>query len=251
MSVLADQLKVLLRSTGYRLARWGYSNRFQAMDEFLSGLTRLEFTPSAIIDGGANRGEWARAARGAFPLSHIHLVEPLPKCVDCLRQLAASDGRMTVHPYAATKPGVTSVTFNLVGDDGMSTGAQVALSGERLPHEMVLPASTLDTMLCQSIEPGALLKLDLQGHEIEAMKGATYVLRCVDVIICEVAFYPINANGRPVFADVLSFFSSFGFSLFDFASLVGRHNDNRLQWGDVVLVKEGSRLLKNNAWRVP
>ena len=246
---LKDPLKKALRQAGYRLTRWEYSNRFQAMDEALSGLARFGFNPSTIIDGGANRGEWAKAARSTFPSSHIHLVEPLPKCIDCLREMAATDGRMTVHPYAATVAGVTEVTFNLVGDDGMSTAAQVALPGERFPNEMILPASTLDAMLGQSIKPGMLLKLDLQGHEIEAMKGATNVLKCVEVIICEVAFYPVNDTGRPVFADVMSFVSPLGFVLFDFASLVGRYDDNRLQWGDIVLAKKDSQLLVNNAWR--
>jgi FkbM family methyltransferase len=249
MATLTDQLKKTLRQAGYRLTRWGYSNRFQAMDEALSGLLRSGFNPSTIIDGGANRGEWAKAARSVFPFSHIHLVEPLPKCVDCLREMASIDGRMTVHPYAATVPGVTEVTFNQVGDDGMSTAAQVALPGERFPNEMVLPASTLDAMLGRLIKPGMLLKLDLQGHEIEAMKGATNVIKSVEVIICEVAFYPVDDTGRPVFADVMYFVSRLGFVLFDFASLVGRYDDNRLQWGDIVLAKRDSQLLRNNAWR--
>jgi FkbM family methyltransferase len=219
------------------------------MDEALSGLARFGFNPSTIIDGGANRGEWAKAARAVFPFSHIHLIEPLPKCVDCLRQMAATDGMMSVHPYAATVPGMTEVMFNLVGDDGMATSAQVALPGERFPDEMVLPASTLDAMLGQLIKPGMLLKLDLQGHEIEAMKGASNVLKCVEVIICEVVFYPVNDTGRPVFADVMSFVSRLDFVIFDFASLVGRYDDNRLQWGDIVLAKKDSQLLVNNAWR--
>ena len=46
--------------------------------------------------GAYYRGEWAKAARSTFPSSHIHLVEPLPKCIDCLREMAAIDGRMTV-----------------------------------------------------------------------------------------------------------------------------------------------------------
>jgi FkbM family methyltransferase len=250
MPALTNSLKAVLKGAGYRLTRWGHSNRFQAMDEALSGLVRSGFAPSSIIDGGANRGEWAKEARSVFPHAHIHLIEPLPKCISCLREIAAADGRMTVHPYAATVPGVPEVPFNLVGDDGMSTGAQVALPGERLPNEMVLPASTIDTMMERSIEPGALLKLDLQGHEIEAMRGATNVLRNVEVIICEVSFYPVNDNGRPIFADVMSFVSSCGFAIYDFASLVGRYNDNRLQWGDIVIVKKGSQLLANNAWRL-
>jgi hypothetical protein len=99
------------------------------------------------------------------------------------------------------------------------------------------------------IEPKALLKLDLQGHEIEALKGAHEILKFFDVIICEVSFYELNENKRPVFADVFSFASSKDFVLYDIASLVGRHKDNRLQWGDIIFVREGSSLLANNAWR--
>jgi FkbM family methyltransferase len=242
--------KTVLKRAGYRLTRFEYSNRFQAMDEVVSGLARSGFNPSMIIDGGANRGEWASGVRSVFPDTHIHLIEPLPRCVACLREIAAADGRMTVHPYAVTTPGCAEVKFNLVGDDGMSTGAQVALPGEQLSHEMVLPASTIDALLERVIEPGALLKLDLQGHEIEAMRGGAAVLRKVEVIICEVSFYPVNDNGRPVFADLFSFISGQGFVLYDFASLVGRYNDNRLQWGDVVFVRRGGQLLANNAWRL-
>jgi hypothetical protein len=82
------------------------------------------------------------------------------------------------------------------------------------------------------------------------MRGATNVLRNVEVIICEVSFYPVNDTGRPIFADVISFVANYGFAIYDFASLIGRYNDNRLQWGDIVLVKKGSQLLANNAWRL-
>jgi hypothetical protein len=156
---------------------------------------------------------------------------------------------MTIHPFAATSGETRNVTFNLVGADEMATSAQVALPGEQFPHELVLPASTLDKMLGGTLTPGVLMKLDLQGHEIEAMRGATSVLKLTEAIICEVSFYPVNDSGRPIFFDVLSFISKQGFLLYDFASLNGRYKDNRLQWGDILLVKENSDLLKNNAWR--
>jgi FkbM family methyltransferase len=249
LSLIKRQLKKVLKMAGYRVSTWGYSNRFEAMEECVIALARNGYIPSAIIDGGANRGDWAKMARAIYPNSHIHLVEPLPKCVELLNELAARDGQMTVHPYAATVPGVEQVRFNLVGEDGISTSAQVANPGEQLPDETVLQASTLDDMFDNIIRPGALLKLDLQGHEIKAMEGGLRTLENVEVMICEVSFYPVNDNGRPVFIDVIEFISKHGFVFYDIASLSSRYNDHRLQWGDVVVVRSDSRLLANNAWR--
>jgi FkbM family methyltransferase len=50
--------------------------------------------------------------------------------------------------------------------------------------KMVVPATTLDTLRKQ-LQPPFLLKLDVQGAEQEALRGATDTLRDTLVVICE------------------------------------------------------------------
>ena len=92
--------------------------------------------------------------------------------------------------------------------------------------------------------------MDLQGHEIPALRGATQLLTKVEILITEASFYQVNDNQRPVFADLFSFLVERGFTLYDIAMLTGRAGDNRLQWGDLVFVRKGSALTRNNAWKL-
>jgi hypothetical protein len=53
----------------------------------------------------------------------------------------------------------------------------------------------------------------VQGSEIECLKGATDVLRTVDVIILEISFVPYNA-GAPRANKVIAYMDTLGFDLF-------------------------------------
>jgi FkbM family methyltransferase len=220
------------------------------MADVLSNLRNIGYRPTAIVDGGANIGEWAKLARTINPGVTIHLIEPLPNCVARLLEIAKLDGNMFVHPVAVTTSGISEVRMNLTGNDGLATSAQVALAGEMLPDEIVVQASTMDQILHEKLSHGALLKLDLQGHEINAMKGATRVLEKIEVLIAETNFYQINDNQRPIFSELFAFISERGFELYDIATLTGRQGDNRLQWGDLVFVRKDSKLAANRAWRL-
>jgi len=248
--VLKSAVRVAAGRLGFRLTRLGFPNRFDAMDEVLMNLNNAGYRPSAIIDGGSNLGQWARLARAVYRDVTIHLIEPLPKCVEVLEALAKSDGNMLVHAVAATHYGLSELRFTLIGSDGTSTAAQAALPDERLPEETIVKASNLDALLASKIEAGALLKLDLQGHEIPALRGATQLLPKVEILITEASFYQVNDNQRPLFADLFSLLVEQGFTLYDIATLAGRAGGNRLQWGDLVFARKGSALTRNNAWKL-
>ena len=96
---------------------------------------------------------------------------------------------------------------------------------------------------------GALLKLDLEGHEAVALRGAARLLAVVEVVVSEVQFFPISDNGRPVFADMAGLLRGRGFELYDFACLAPRPRDLRLRMGDVVFARRDSSLLADRSWQ--
>lgn len=56
--------------------------------------------PSVIVDLGAHMGDGYAKLRKFYPDASIHLVEPVPDCVEKLHQVTAGDAWAFVHPYA-------------------------------------------------------------------------------------------------------------------------------------------------------
>jgi FkbM family methyltransferase len=220
------------------------------MAETLGMMTRRGYVPRIVIDGGANVGQWSTLASGLFPEAVFKLIEPQPRCQERLRATLLPP-RFQLYPVALTAPGVHQVRLASAGGEGVSTGAFVT-DREWTAEVDILeaPATTLDELFAGSIAPTdrALLKLDLEGHEMAALHGATTVLRLVEAVVIEVSFYDIFNQGRPLFADILERLTRAGFVVYDFAALYPRARDQRLRMADAIFVRAGSPLLDDVSW---
>lgn len=109
-------------------------------------------------------------------------------------------------------------------------------------------ATTLDSLFSDSCKPSdrTLLKLDLQGHELQALEGASRLLKHVEVALVEAPFF--GDAGQPMVANIIGFFHRNGFDLFEIASLSGRPRDNRLREGDFLFVRQGSPISADAHW---
>ena len=236
-------IKDLLQSVGYRIVR-GPANRFEAMKQTLELLRGYGYQPRSIIDAGANVGEWTRTAHQVFPEAVYHLIEPQTACAPSLEKLSAEIPSTHVHAVAISCPGVRKV---YMGRNDGNTGSWVA--EEETPNAVEVPARCLDEIILAIPEDRVLLKLDLENHELNALRGAERLLKNVEVIISEVSFYrPSWTNGQPVFGDVLQFLREQNFELYDFAALGSPMTNGRLRTGDAVFVSVDSALAKQRYW---
>jgi FkbM family methyltransferase len=176
MRVLNVAARRAARAAGFTVLRAGSENRFDASDAVLRQMAARGVAPRIVIDCGANRGQWTRMASRIFPAARFHLIEPQHGCHEALEALPAS--RFTLHRVAVTAPGVETVRMIGGGDSADSTGAFVAPGGFSSPAHAAYPATTLDALLTPTVTRAdrALLKLDSEGHELEALEGATAML---------------------------------------------------------------------------
>lgn len=241
-------MQKLLTRAGFRISRSGAANRFDAMGDALCGLARQGFAPTVIVDAGANVGQWARIASAAFPNAVLHLIEPQAACAAALAAVQAATRATEIHAVAVTRPGRDRV--RMTGDSAGSTGAHVFAQGEVSDREWSAPATTLDELIVGQLQPTdrVLLKLDLEGHELEALEGARRLLPRVEVLLTEVQFYEIERNGLPTFADVAAAVARHGFVFGDVAGLASRPRDGRLRMGDLIFVRHDSPLRQDDAW---
>lgn len=99
------------------------------------------------------------------------------------------------------------------------------------------------------------LKLDVQGAELDILKGSINHLPNILAIHTEVEFLPLY-RGQPLFADIDFFLRTNGFQFHTFSSLAKRLTGplksesgkiggfNQVVWGDAVYIPDLARLLK-------
>jgi FkbM family methyltransferase len=213
------------------------------MSETLQQLSKRGFAPTIVIDAGANVGQWSRVAARIFDDASFHLIEPQPACAAALSAYCVERPSTQFHQIAVTRPGRRQV--RMADADG-STGAYVTDRGEA-PTDRCVPATTFDELFATRVDADSrvLLKLDLEGHELDAIAGAEWLLTRTDVLVTEVQFYEIDHNGQPTFADVVIALRDRGFHPYDIAALASRPRDGRLRLGDIVFARHGSPLLND------
>ena len=191
-----DLVTRLAGRAGLVVHRWP-ANRFDAAGDSLTLLRQAGYQPATIIDCGANEGQFAHLVTGIFPDAVIHLIEPQDACWPALDAFARRRSRTHVHRVAVTEPGVGRVRMHREGSEA-STGAFVVRAEEDYPTSLEAASTTLDRLFADTLSRGerALLKLDIEGHEVAALRGAGRLLTAVEVVYSEVRFYDITRAGR-------------------------------------------------------
>jgi hypothetical protein len=113
-----------------------------------------------------------------------------------------------------------------------------------------LPMKTLDSIVAKrKLATPIFLKADVQGYELEVLRGANEALRDVEFILLEVSTLPYNI-GAPLFADVIAFMADRRFVVYDFCHLHRRQSDDATFQVDVLFAREDSALRSERAFFV-
>ncbi len=210
---------------------------------FLEDLKARGFIPRTIVDVGANEGGWSRMAKTVFPNAACHLIEPQREMKPALEAFCREfdDSRFFLAGAGAEAGELRfSVYEDLVGSS--------FLSGGPAGSERTVPVITIDSLFADGeIPPPVLAKLDVQGFELEALKGAAESLEKIEVVILEVSFFAFQ-SGWPLFHEVIAFMHSRGFVAYDFAGFLRRPRDGALGQADVCFVREEGVLRQSSDW---
>ncbi len=245
--------KEFLRRAGFELKRVqagpapGSPHRpTGGVKSFLEDLNARGFAPRAIVDVGANEAGWSAIAKAVFPAASCHLIEPQEEMKPALQAFCS---RYEDCSYflagAGAAPGELALTVydDLVGSSFLPVEA--AGAGGKIRR---VPVVTLDGLVAAGRMPQPdLAKLNVQGFELDVLRGAAECLKKMEVVILEVSLFPFEKNW-PVFHEVVAFMRESGFAVYDFAGFMRRPLDGALGQVDVCFARVDGMLRQHTRW---
>jgi len=233
----------LLAPVGFSLQRRGVAPRASG-ERAIARLPALGLAPRTVIDVGAAYGDWSAAAAPLFPGARFVLVEPLAEFEPFVERrarelpgatvIAAAVGRQAGH--ARLHVHADLVGTSLRPEPGIAE------------TEREVEVRTIDQIVdSEGAEGPFIVKLDVQGAELDALAGAAGTLAQTELLQLEALLYPFYEGG-PELADVVAFIREAGFVVYDIVDLGYRPLDGALAQVDLLLVPESSPLRRERAY---
>lgn len=187
--------------------------------------------PASVIDVGAYEGNWTKLVRRIWNVP-VLMVEAQEAKRPLLEALCGPDVRLASCVLGATED--TAVTFY-----EMETGSSYFPEQSNAPRRV----TTYVTQILDSIAadmPAPFLKIDVQGAELEVLKGGEKTLGNAELVQLEIALLPYN-EGAPRMHEVLDYMRERGFVPLDISGF-SRPNEIDLVQIDMLFAREESLL---------
>lgn len=197
----------------------------------------------AVLDVGANCGHFSKAAAQCFPTAVVHAFEPLKVCQPALQKVVTRFPQVRVHPVAlGERAGEVTMHENAFPDSSsllpMTERHKELWPKTRPETKITVPLQTLDGLRDQFGAGPYFLKLDVQGYELNVLRGAEATLRDTLVVFTEVLFEQFY-EGQVDFPTMFDFMRAQGFRFVEFASECRLPPRGELAYVDAVFVNAG------------
>ncbi len=218
------------------------------MRSLLSHLKSLGFAPETVIDVGVADGTFE--LYDTFPRSRQLLVEPLAEFEHVLRYLQRRYGAEYVLAAAGPSDGVTRIETGSNAHGASVLTDQMEEGSQTRPGREV-PLARLDTLVKERQLPGPyLIKVDVQGYELEVMEGATGLLPQTEVVILEASMFRFTSN-LPVLDAVIASMKERGFVPYEIFGGYNRPLDDAMAGVDIAFVQENGRFRSSHLFATP
>lgn len=212
------------------------------MPAFLRDLKKRGFACNAVLDIGAYKGWFSYLAAEVFPQATFYLFEPL---IEMQEELGAFCKEYPKSKYFSTALGSTDGALSLRTFRDLKWSGfmdvDIPAKDERTPR--IVEVHKIDTLIQENkIHIPDLVKIDVQGYELEVLKGAESLFGKTELFILETSLHNKHPS-FPLFADVVAFMNERDYVVFDFPGFL-RQKDSSLIECDVCFVKRKSFLRK-------
>jgi FkbM family methyltransferase len=153
-----------------------------------------------VVDVGANEGQWSGMLLDCLVPERLIIIEPGPAAFAQLQKSFGGTPRISLHQKAigATERKATlKITRDTTGASLLQpkeTMRELIGGGWAITSEVEVPVTTLDRLLTD-VREISLLKIDVQGLEMEVLAGATETLKKTKFLLMELNYMPQYEGG--------------------------------------------------------
>jgi FkbM family methyltransferase len=210
----------------------------------LKRIRDLGISPRTVFDVGVATG--TKGLYGVFPDVRYVMVEPLVESKPFLDELLeAWPGSIAVQAAAGRQAGEAEFVV-----DPTLSGSSFLLK-PKFGEIRKVPVVTLDGLVEQhGLEGPFVVKLDVQGYELEVLAGAEQTLKQTEVVIAEASLWADRKRaGMTRLIDLMNWFNDRGFVLYDIAQIVRRQMDDAIAEMDLVFCPADSQLRRYERYK--
>jgi FkbM family methyltransferase len=217
----------------------------KSISESYELLKQNGFNPATVIDVGVANG--TPVLYNAFRNSNFFLVEPLVEFEEKIKTILERINGNYILAAAGSEN--KEVTIN-VHDDHLlgSSVLKEEMGAEADGYERVVPMVKLDDIIVENkLASPMLLKIDVQGLELEVLNGTLAKISDIEVIVLEVSLFRFMKES-PDFYDVIYYMKQIGYVTYDIIFGWNRPLDNALGQVDIMFVKEKGFLRRDHSF---
>ncbi len=208
----------------------------------LKNLKKVGYTPKVIYDIGAYEGYWTKDFLAVFPEPKVFMFEAQLQKEKYLKNIAAENKNIN---YAIALLGAKDGENVFFVE--AETGSQVIQDGNN-NDEPNRVTSSLNTLVENNNWPFPdFLKLDVQGFELEVLKGGGKVLQAAEFCLLEVSLLDLGGE-IPLLIEVVNYMDQQGFQAYDISQFIRRPYDKALWQIDMLFVKMNSKFITDKRW---
>ena len=209
-----------------------------SLENSLLNLKRLGWRPVFVVDCGAYEGYWTKEFLNLFPETNVLLIEAQQAKIEKIKQNISNDIQVCCALLGSSDD--NDVLFSL-----NETASSVVLD-DNSDNVSMLTTRMLDSIISDMhFSSPDFLKLDVQGYEIEVLKGAKIALQSAEFVLIETTLMPLNHE--PTILQLMNYMDSLDFQLYDISSLMRKPFDKALYQIDGLFVKKDSSYV-NTRW---
>ena len=208
------------------------------MSKLTSWIEQFGFSKGGVIHVGAHEAQEA-SEYATQELEPVLWFEAVPSLVDRASERLKVFPNQRIHAGLLWSEPDQMKTLNLSSNDlGSSSLFQFYLHKASYPQVRMENSITLQTTTLDSIVPNysefanqfSYLVLDVQGSELEVLKGSTAVISELDAIMVEVSIRELYKDA-PIYSEVLKWLTGQGFTL------IADDVNHDVGWGDALFLR--------------